>query len=151
MHISFKGDYALKAVLDLALHHNQGVVPIQDIAHRGDMPVKFLEQILLHLKKAGLVNSKRGVGGGYYLSKDPSEITVGSVLRVIEGGIAPIACVSKDHYQACEDEYVCSLKPVWERVREAISSVVDNTTFSDLVEISRELASKRVSPPMYFI
>lgn len=151
MHISFKGDYALKAVLDLALHYNMGVVPIQDIAQRGDMPVKFLEQILLHLKKAGLVNSKRGVGGGYYLSKDPSEVTVGLVLRLVEGGIAPIACVSKDRYQPCEDEPRCALKPVWERVHGAISGIVDNTTFAELVDTAKEMLSEKPSSPMYYI
>jgi Rrf2 family protein len=102
MKITFKGDYALKTVLDLALNHDAGLVTIVDISKRLDIPKKFLEQILLDLKKGGFVNSRRGKEGGYYLSKKPSEISVGDVIRFIDGPTEPIACVNND-YKDCRE------------------------------------------------
>ena len=101
MRISYKGDYALKAILELALRYGRGeTVSIAEIAASGDMPENFLEQILLTLKKGGFVKSKRGVNGGFHLAKSPSDITVGDVIRFIEGPTAPISCV-EEGYKGC--------------------------------------------------
>ena len=131
MRITYKGDYALKALLDLALHYEQGVSTIHDIAKRIDAPVKFLEQVLLDLKKGGFVESRRGNVGGYQVSKDPSEITIGQVIRFIDGPIEPISCV-EEGYSNCQDLNKCVFKEVWHRVSRATSDIVDNITFAEL-------------------
>ncbi len=132
MKVTFKGDYALKAVLDLAIHYNKELVTSHDLAKRIDAPVKFLEQVLLELKKGGFVESKRGNIGGYLLSRSPREITVGEVIRYIEGPIEPIACV-KHNYTACSDVYKCAFRPIWQKVYEATSNIIDTANFEDLV------------------
>jgi len=131
MKITFRGDYALKAVLDLALHYGKELVTIHDIAGRIDAPVKFLEQILLDLKKGGFIESRRGKVGGFLLSRAPDKITIGDVVRYIEGPIEPIACV-KQGYSACRDIYKCVFKKIWQDVAQSISYIVDDVTFEDL-------------------
>jgi len=131
MKITYKGDYALKALLDLALHYDQGVSTINEVAKRIDAPVKFLEQVLLDLKKGGFVESKRGNVGGYQLSKDPAEITVGQVVRHIDGPIEPIGCVEKG-YSNCSDLSCCLFKGIWQKVVNATSDIIDQVTFRDL-------------------
>lgn len=131
MKITFKGDYALKTVLDLALHYNGELVTSHNLAQRIDAPIKFLEQVLLELKKGGLIESRRGNLGGYILSKPPAQITVGEVVRLIEGPIEPISCV-KEGYANCTDIHKCVLKRMWQKVAEATSDVVDTVTFEDL-------------------
>ena len=132
MKITYKGDYALKAVLDLALHYSGESVTIHDIAQRIDAPVKFLEQVLLDLKKGGFVESRRGSIGGYLLSKPPADITIGEVVRFIEGPIEPISCV-KEKYSNCVDIRKCVFKSIWQRVAQATSDIIDNITFEELV------------------
>jgi Rrf2 family protein len=135
MRISYKGDYALKAVLELAIRYEQDktrIIPITEIAKFGDMPKKFLEQILLTLVRGGFVKSKRGSGGGFILAKHPSEITIGQVLRFVEGPIEPIACVN-DSYKGCRDVKGCVLRNVWKEVAGAISIVIDTLTFEELI------------------
>lgn len=131
MRITYKGDYALKALLDLSLHYEQGVSTINDIAKRIDAPVKFLEQVLLDLKKGGFVESKRGNVGGYQLAKDPADITIGQVVRFIDGPIEPIACVEKN-YAKCVDLDRCVFKNIWHKVARATSDIIDNVNFADL-------------------
>lgn len=140
MKVTFKGDYALKAVLDLALHYDKELVTSHDLAKRIDAPVKFLEQVLLELKKGGFVESKRGNIGGYLLSRSPREITVGDVIRFIEGPIEPIACV-KHNYTACSDVYKCAFRPIWQNVYEATTKIIDTVNFEVLVnqiKVSRQ-------------
>jgi Rrf2 family transcriptional regulator, cysteine metabolism repressor len=132
MKITFKGDYALKAVLDLALHYDLELVTAGDLAQRIDAPIKFLEQVLLDLKKGGFVESRRGNIGGYLLSRAPSQITVGEVIRFIEGSIEPISCV-KDGYSNCSDIHKCVFKKMWQDIARATSDIVDNLTFAELV------------------
>jgi Rrf2 family protein len=142
MKITYKGDYALKALLQLALHYNDGdVLSINEIAKLGDMPVKFLEQILLILRKGGFVKAKRGVQGGFSLAKHPKDITVGDVIRFIEGPLEPISCV-EDCYKGCRDISSCIFRGVWKEVSHAISIVVDTLTFEELVMRYKE---KRVN------
>jgi Rrf2 family protein len=131
MKITYKGDYALKALLDLALHYEKGLSTINDVAKHIDAPVKFLEQVLLGLKKGGFVESKRGNIGGYQLAKDPSEITLGQVIRYIDGPIEPIGCVEKG-YSNCSDLRRCIFKGIWQKVAFATSDIIDNITFDKL-------------------
>lgn len=141
MKITYKGDYALKALLQLALRHNEGdygVMSISDIAKSGDMPVKFLEQILLILKRGNFVKSKRGINGGFVLARHPKDITIGEVIRFIEGPIEPISCVGDDRYKGCKDTASCIFRRIWQEVGDAISSVVDTVTFEELVLRQKE-------------
>jgi len=133
MKISYKGDYAIKTLLELALNYNKGVVSINDLAQKGDIPYKFLEQVLLILKKGGFVDSKRGVNGGYYLAKAPDAITLGEAIRFIEGPIEPLVCALKARYDDCKDFNACVLRAVWNQVYTATSMVIDTITFAELV------------------
>jgi len=137
MKITYKGDYALKAVLDLALNYNVELVTTQDLAKRIDAPSKFLEQVLLELKKGGLIESRRGSIGGYKLSKSPDRITMGDVVRLIDGDIEPISCI-KDKYSNCADKGRCVFKGIWKKVSQATSEIIDNVTFEELVSQVKE-------------
>jgi Rrf2 family protein len=136
MKITYRGDYALKAVLDLALNYDN-VVTIHDLATRAQIPIKFLEQVLLDLKRGGFVESRRGKIGGYLLAKAPSEIKVGDVVRFIDGPIEPIACVEKG-YTGCTDIYKCVFRSIWQEVGKVTSDIVDNISFEDLVNQARK-------------
>ncbi|MFA5146547.1 MAG: Rrf2 family transcriptional regulator [Candidatus Omnitrophota bacterium] len=141
MKISYKGDYALKALLGLSLRYMDdpgGIVSIQELANAGDIPKKFLEQILLVLKKGGFVKSKRGVKGGFVLAKPPGDITVGEVIRFIEGPIEPISCIEEDRYKGCKDLARCIFRGLWKEVSDAISAVVDTVTFEELAVRHKE-------------
>ena len=133
MKISYRGDYALKTLLELALHYNEGVVSIHDLAEKGDIPDKFLEQVLLTLKKGGFVDSKRGVSGGYFLAKAPDKITLGEAIRFIEGPVEPVTCVGKEDYKECKDFEDCVFKEIWAQVNTSISLVIDTVTFAELI------------------
>ena len=132
MRISHKGDYALKAMLDLSLHHNAELVTSHDLAKRIDAPIKFLEQVLLELKKGGFIESRRGNIGGYLLSKTPDKITVGQVIKYIDGPVEPIICV-KEGYSNCADINTCVFKKMWHEVSRATLEIIDNVTFEELV------------------
>lgn len=141
MKISYKGDYALKAVFQLALNYGGregGILSINAIAKNGDMPTNFLEQILLILRKGGFVKSKRGIKGGFSLARPPKDITVGDIIKFIEGPIGPISCIEGDNYKGCKDLTNCIFRNVWKEVSSAISMVVDNLTFQDLVARYKE-------------
>jgi Rrf2 family transcriptional regulator, cysteine metabolism repressor len=132
MRVTYKGDYALKAVLDLALHYDRDLVTSHDMAQRIDAPVKFMEQVLLDLKKGGFVESRRGNVGGYLLSRSPAQITVGEVIRYIDGVIEPISCV-REGYSQCVDLNRCVFKKLWQKVSKATSDIIDTVSFADLV------------------
>ena len=133
MRITYKGDYALKTILDLAIHYGNSPMTIHDLAGRADIPIKFLEQILLDLKRGGFVESRRGKVGGYLLAKHPAELKVGDVIRFIDGPLEPITCLEK-HYAGCRDMYKCVFRPIWKEIGQATSNIVDNITFEDLVK-----------------
>ena len=135
MKISTKGRYALRLMLDLALHDTGEPVSLKDIARRQDLSEKYLEQIMGTLHKAGLVSSVRGAGGGYLLRKPADECTVGDILRTTEGSLMPVSCVENAQ---CERINGCVTNRVWRKLGEAISSVVDQITLSDMVEWERE-------------
>jgi Rrf2 family protein len=111
------------------------VVQIREIAERENIPAKFLEQILLNLKNAGFLHSKMGVGGGYYLARPADEITLGQIIRVLDGPLAPIRCVSQTAYESCgcPDEENCGLRLVMSDVHDAISNILDHTTLVDVL------------------
>ena len=138
-----RGKYATRAILDLCLHYMQGPVLIQDIATRQKIPIKFLEQILLSLKAAGFVASRKGRGGGYYCTRPPCEITLGAVVRAIEGPLAPVSCVSVTQHAecGCPDPAVCGLRSVWKDARDALSRVLDGTTYAEICDRHTELDS----------
>ncbi len=148
MKLSKRGEYGLKAMIDLASRPQSRMLQIKDIAQREQIPVKFLEQILLTLKNAGLLQSRAGAGGGYHLAKPPEEITLGQIARVLDGPLAPIRCVSKMAYESCvcPDPETCGLRLAMLDVRNAIAGILDRTTLADVtarVEKARSEAAER--------
>lgn len=133
MKISTKGRYALRLMLDLALNNTGEYITIKSIAARQNISEKYLEQIISLLNRAGYVKSIRGAQGGYKLMKDPSLYTVGMVLRLTEGSLAPVDCV-EDETNECNRSDFCVTREVWDEVYEAVKSVVDRITLQDLVE-----------------
>lgn len=133
--LSKKAKYALKALLYLSKNTDKSVVLIAEISQNEAIPKKFLEQILLELKKQGILQSKRGKEGGYFLGKAPEEIIIGHVVRIIDGPLAPIPCVSKMAYRRCDecaDEKTCEIRNLFLLVRDATIEILDNTTLSQL-------------------
>ena len=145
MKISYKGDYALKAILDLSYRvEEKRAVSISEISKRQNVPAQYLEQIMLVLKGAGMIGSKRGVGGGFFLKKAPEDIVIGDVVRLVEGPIEPIVCGRKIHDYSCGEEKECVFREVWVNVTEAISEIVDNVTFADIMRRDQELKRKTI-------
>lgn len=133
MKISTKGRYALRLMLDLAEHNTGDVVRIKTIAERQEISEKYLEQIISILNRAGYVKSTRGAQGGYRLAKSPEQYTVGMILRLTEGSLAPVACL-EDDVNHCERQDTCATLEVWKRLDDAIKGVVDSITLADLAE-----------------
>jgi len=135
--ISKKTKYALSALIYLAREYEKGPVLISDLAKSERIPKKFLEFILLNLKNHGILQSRRGKKGGYLLGKNPSKIILGHVIRILEGPLAPISCVSQTAYQKCEeckDENCCGIRIVMKEVRDAIANILDKTSLADVVK-----------------
>ncbi len=133
MKISTKGRYAVRVMLDLAMNNTGECIKVKEIAARQDLSEKYLEQIIAILNKAGYVKSMRGAQGGYRIAKDPKEYTVGMILRLTEGSLAPVACL-EENYGECERCDTCETLAVWEEVYEAVNNVVDNITIADLLK-----------------
>ncbi len=138
MSVSSKCYYALRAIYALSEHASTDPLKIAEIAEREQIPVRFLEVILGQLKGGGFVRSRRGAEGGYTLAKQPEEITVGEVMRYVDGPIAPVDCVSQSRPKECEFHGHCHFYGFWCRVRQSISDVVDQTTFADLLRENRD-------------
>jgi Rrf2 family protein len=140
MRLSKRGEYGLRAMITLAEPAKNSSTPvmmqIKDISQREQISPKFLEQILLTLKNAGMLHSKMGVGGGYYLARSASEITLGQIFRVLDGPVAPIKCVSQMAYEpcGCPDEQTCGLRLAMSDVRNAIADILDNTSLADITK-----------------
>jgi Rrf2 family transcriptional regulator, cysteine metabolism repressor len=147
MRISAKGEYAIKAMLDLAMQRGRNLVPIQEIAARQAIPQRYLEQVLLALKRAGLLTSKRGSTGGYHLTTAPDEITVGAVLRAVDGGNAPFDSGAHGRRNGAREG--SDLGELWSEIGEAVAGVVDRWTLGDLV--ARAEARRGAARPMYHI
>ncbi len=140
MRLSTKGEYASRAMLELARFYDKKPLHIRDIAKAQDVPQRFLEQILLQLKRAGYLRSRKGPDGGYSLSRPPGEITVAEVIRVMDGPLAPIDCVSVTAHEVCPHERSCGLKGLWKEVRDVVAEILEKTTFADLVERSEKIS-----------
>ena len=150
MRVSKKGEYALRALVTLARGGEGALLSASEIAARENIPVKFLEQIVTQLKAGGFLRSRRGAGGGCLLAKGPGEITLGEVVRFVDGPLAPVSCASVTAYASCScpDEATCGLKAVMTDVRNAIAEILDRTTLADVA--AKEGARpprRRVSPP----
>ena len=148
MKISYRCDYALKIILDLAERYPEEFIHRSDIARRQDIPEKFLEQILRTLMQGGYVRSKKGPKGGYALILHPQKITLGEIVRFIEGTIYPIACVDPGAPLTCDFVPKCVFRDVWQEVGQAVSNIVDHITFEQLRQQSAELREKFF---MYYI
>jgi Rrf2 family protein len=138
MRLSKRGEYGLRAMILLATpatDESKPVVQIREISEREHIPGKFLEQILLALKNAGLLHSKMGVGGGYYLARSAREISLGQIVRVLDGSLAPVRCVSHMAYEpcGCPDEETCALRLVMGDVRNALAEILDGTSLEEAV------------------
>lgn len=135
MKISTRGRYAVRVMLDLAANNTGECIKVKSIAERQDLSEKYLEQIISVLNKAGFVRSVRGANGGYRLAREPKAYTVGDILRLTEGSLAPVACLdSPDGVVECERCDTCDTLSVWKDLRDAINNVVDNVTLADLLE-----------------
>lgn len=147
MRISAKGEYAIKAMLDLSMRESKGLVSIQEIASRQGIPQRYLEQVLLQLKRAGLLTSKRGAAGGYHLMRAPEDITVGEVLRAVEGATALLEAMRGG--RRSPGDHSSDLAELWGDLSKAVSQVIDRMTFGDL---AARAAERRSAPrPMYHI
>ena len=141
MKLSLRGEYALRALLVLGLNYKQSVVRIQTISQQQNIPKRFLEQILNDLKSAGVVESRRGVAGGYRLARPPEDISLASVIRHLEGALAPVSCVSERFYEkcSCPNEARCAIRSVMKEVRDAVVNIIEKLTVADLCGRARQL------------
>ena len=153
MKVSKRCQYALRALIDMGIAQASGrpLLRLGDLAEKENLPVKFLEQIFVQLKGAGFVESKRGKQGGYLLAMPASEISLGEVIRLIDGTLAPIPCVSRTEYVACscEDDAYCGLRAVMSEVHRAVTQILDHTTLADTVKSTlRKIRRNRVEIPI---
>ena len=132
MKISTKGRYALRMMIDIANHGKDRRVSIKEISERQGVSIKYLEQIVTVLTKSGLLRSERGSNGGYALAKPPDQYTVGEILRIIEGKLAPVACLENDE-NICERKDICATLDFWQGLQKVIDDYVDSATLQDFV------------------
>jgi len=154
--ISKRTQYGLKALLSLGRRYGEGPVLIATLAKEEAIPLKFLEGILLDLKGQGLLHSKKGKNGGYQLSRPPSTVTLGSIIRMLEGPLAPLPCASETAYRPCQecgDIENCGTRIIMRQVRDAMAAVLDSTTLADLIRRVEEARLHKASrePVMYYI
>ncbi len=143
MRFSKKSEYGLRAMIELTAQYQQGMVQRKVLAERQKIPLGFLEIILLSLKNAGFIGSRRGVNGGVFLIRSPKDITLGQIIRILDGPLAPIACVSQTAYQKCMDcpyaeTATCPIQGVMLDVRNAIASLLDHYSLADFVKTQRK-------------
>jgi len=133
MRLSARGQYGVRALVELARHYCHGPLPLQQIAQNQRISPSYLERVLRILRQSGLVQSVRGAHGGYYLAQAPQEITVGQVVRALEGPISPVDCVSEGNPSPCEQVQHCSTRLAWLRLRDGIAAALDALTLADLI------------------
>ncbi|MBM7855016.1 Rrf2 family protein [Desulfohalotomaculum tongense] len=143
MKLSTKGHYGLKAMYDLALHYGNDPIPLKTVAERQRLSENYLEQLIATLRRAGLVKSVRGAQGGYILARSPEDITVGDVIRVLEGPIAPLECVSEEYLGDCDQFHYCISRNVWTKVRDSIVEVLDSISLADMCREAEEIKQSR--------
>ncbi|MGE5631241.1 MAG: RrF2 family transcriptional regulator [Caulobacteraceae bacterium] len=142
MILSTKGRYGLKMMYEFALRYGTGPMSLKEVAQKQQLSDTYLEQLIAHLRKAGLVNSVRGAQGGYELSRPPSEITVGEIIRTLEGPLAPSECVINDEPECTKADY-CVTRLIWEKIMDSINNVIDSITLKDMVNDYYKLKAKR--------
>jgi Rrf2 family protein len=142
MKLSTRGRYGLKAMFQLALHYGEGPISLNQIAEKQNLSENYLEQLFSTLRKEGLLNSVRGAQGGYMLSESPKSITVGSILRALEGNMAPSDCVMDDNND-CKKEDGCVTRLVWVKIKDSIDEVIDSITLQDMVDDETKLNNKQ--------
>lgn len=132
---STRGEYGIRMVVEIARHYGRGPVALSEVARSEDLPLAYLEQLVGRLRKAGLLESRQGAHGGYELTRSPQEVTIGDVLRALEGPISPMICASEtpDSLIECERQSSCTVTTVWTRVRDAVAEALDAITVAELV------------------
>ncbi|NPV93133.1 MAG: Rrf2 family transcriptional regulator [Firmicutes bacterium] len=144
MKFSTRSRYSLRAMVDLALNYSKGEpIPLVQVAERQGLSEGYLEQLMTFLRRGGLVRSVRGAQGGYTLSREPSKITAGDVIRCLEGPLSPTDCVNEDDPEHCSRADTCVTRILWERVREAVAEVLDQTTLEDLCRETERVRRSR--------
>jgi Rrf2 family protein len=153
MKLSLRGEYALRAMVVLGQNYSDEVVRIQTISEQQNIPKRFLEQILSDLKSAQVVESKRGVAGGYRLAQPPEKIKLSVIVRHIEGALAPVSCVSERFYSkcTCPDEATCGIRNIMKEVREAIVKILENTSVADVCQRVANLQEHKAHTFEYII
>ena len=153
MKLSLRGEYALRALIVLGLNPPCNVVRIQTISEQQNIPKRFLEQILNDLRSAGILESRRGISGGYRLRLPPEQITLAEVIRLIDGPLAPVSCVSEKFYErcSCPDENVCGIRSIMKEVRDAIVRILEGVTLAQLCDRVRQLQGRQSNPLDYII
>jgi len=140
--LSTRGRYGLRAMIDMAQSEDKGPIATHTIAERQGISERYLEQLMVPLKRAGLVKSIRGSQGGYILGRKPEDITAGDIVRVLEGPIAPVECVSESNPESCARANYCVTRDIWTKVRNAIADVLDSYTLDDLAQESQKMPEK---------
>ncbi len=138
MRFSTRGRYGVQIMLDLALHNAEGPISLKSVAERQKLSENYLEQLVPELRKAGLVKSVRGSQGGYVLAKQPEDINIGDVIRVLEGPIAPVECTNQTGTDCCEKTQFCVTREVWVKVSDSINNVVDSISLADLLKAAEK-------------
>lgn len=150
MRLSTKGRYGVKAMFDLALNSSsEKTVTLKSIAERQGISEPYLEQLMASLRKAGLIKSVRGSQGGYMLSLAADQITVGDVIRTLEGSMAPTECVDEDSQSECNEASCCVTRMVWQKIKESVDEVIDAITIQDMLEHYKKMSGKGLD--MYYI
>jgi len=144
--LSKKAKYGIIALVHLAKKYKEGPIIIKDVAQEERIPQKFLESILLDLKNSGILGSKKGKGGGYYLLKDPAEVNLAQIMRIFDGPIALIPCVTYVYYEKCDeckDEETCAIRSVFKEVRDTTVEILKKATLEELIKIEKNLIAKK--------
>lgn len=142
MILSTRGRYGLKMMFELALNYGNGAMPLKDIANKQSLSDTYLEQLISPLRKNRLVISIRGAQGGYELSKKPEEITVGEIIRILEGPLAPSECVLEEEPECSKADY-CATRIIWEKITDSINNVIDSITLKDMIDDYNRLSKKQ--------
>lgn len=149
---STRGEYGIRMMMDLARHYGTGPQPLSEVARREGLSAAYLEQLVGKLRKAALLTSHHGAHGGYELARPPKEITVGDVMRVLEGPISPMICATEGETEdLCYRQYFCSANLVWERVRDSVAQALDSLTLADLVPPKAPIPSFVESPDAIYL
>lgn len=153
MKLTVRGEYVLRALVVLGMNHGRGLIQVSQISRQQNIPKRFLEQILNDLRSGGVVESRRGARGGYFLAKPPSEIPLAEIIRLIDGPLAPVSCVSEKFYErcSCPDESRCGIRSIMKEVRDAIVTILGKLTVADLCDRVRLLQGKHDNPFEYII